>query len=232
MQGSLLEFSIALGLFLLTHLVPVRPVLRARLTGLFGERAYLIIYSLVSLLLLIWLIDAARRAPTVLLWVAPLWLYWLQLIIMPAACILLVAGLSTPNPFSLGGGKRHFNPECPGIVAVTRHPILWALALWSLIHLTINGDLVKVILFGLFSALALGGMWLLDRKRQRQLGIDNWNRLAARTSILPFGAIVCGKARLDRHIVSIRQLLGGLALFLILLAAHQPIIGATPVPWH
>lgn len=230
MQGSWLEFSLALALFLLTHMIPARPVLRARLTGWLGERGYLIVYSIISLVLLAWLIDAARRAPTLLLWISPPWLYWLPVLVMPLACILLVAGLSSANPFSLGAGKQRFDPQHPGIIAVTRHPVLWALASWALVHLAVNGDLAKVILFGLFASLALAGMVLLDRRRRRQLGNTHWHRLAAHTSMLPFIAVLGGRARLDRNTVSLWQLSGGLLLFLILLAAHQALIGAAPLP--
>lgn len=35
-----------------------------------------------------------------------------------------------------------------GIVRITRHPFLWGVALWALVHFIVNGDLASVILSG------------------------------------------------------------------------------------
>ena len=40
----------------------------------------------------------------------------------------------------------------------TRHPMLWGIALWSGVHLTANGDLAEVLLFGAFFIYALFAM--------------------------------------------------------------------------
>lgn len=57
------QFLLALGAFLLAHAVPPLPAVRGRLVALLGRRAYLILYSALSLVLLAWLISAASRAP-------------------------------------------------------------------------------------------------------------------------------------------------------------------------
>jgi len=62
------ELTAALLVFLLTHVIPSRPQVRARLVALAGQRAYLVAYSLMSLLVLAWLILASANAPFVELW--------------------------------------------------------------------------------------------------------------------------------------------------------------------
>ena len=60
------EFIAALGVFLLSHAVPVRAPVKPWLVGLVGQRGFTIAYSLLSLALLAWLITAAGRAPFVM----------------------------------------------------------------------------------------------------------------------------------------------------------------------
>ena len=106
---------------------------------------------------------------------------------MPVVCVLLVLGLSSPNPLSMSAVRgAAFDPARPGIVALVRHPVLWAALLWALAHLVPNGDLAHVILFGLLALLAGGGMLIFDRRQRRRLGEEEWARLAAHSSNLPF----------------------------------------------
>ena len=69
------QFALAYAVFLLAHMIPARPALRRRLADWLGERAYLALYSLVSILILIWLFAAAAGAPLLVLWHAPGWSY-------------------------------------------------------------------------------------------------------------------------------------------------------------
>src|SRR3546814_13276269 len=88
---------------------------------------------------------------------------------MPLACILLVAGLTSPNP-TLVGGERFFDgaPESPavGILSVTRHPLLWGTGLWALSHLLANGDLRSGVIMVGIAVLTLGGMHHIDQPRK------------------------------------------------------------------
>lgn len=172
----MIEFILAFALFLAAHSIPARPAMRNRLVSRFGETNYLILYALLSLALLFWLISAAVRAPTILLWPAELWSYHLALALMLPASWLLVGGLATANPFSISLNRGLFRPERPGLVGWVRHPVLWGFALWALVHVIANGDLVALIMFGGFLLFAAAGMKILDRRKKRQLGAD-WLRL-------------------------------------------------------
>jgi uncharacterized membrane protein len=82
-----------------------------------------------------------------------------------------------------------------GIVRITRHPFLWGVALWALVHLIVNGDLAAFILFGSLLVLALVGTVSIDAKRRRAFG-EQWTQFAGVTSNIPFAAVVTGRNRL------------------------------------
>ncbi len=229
-----IDLGLAFAFFLASHAVPARPPVRRALAGRIGERAYLIAYSLVSIIALGLLLAAAGRAPYVELWSVREWQMSVPQVVMPFVCLLIAFALAAANPLSFGGAAPEaFDPDHPGIAGVTRHPLLLALALWSLAHLVPNGDLAHVLVFGPSAAFALAGMLMIDRRKKRQWGEAEWSRLAARTSLLPFAALLNRRWRLD-----LRRLNGGVALRLIaaiilyaaLVAAHEPLIGVAATP--
>lgn len=206
------EFLLALAAFLLAHSVPARPAVRGRLVALLGERTYLIGYSLFSLALLVWLISAALKAPSIPLWPAGLWAWHLSLFLMLPACWLLAGGLALPNPHSISMSRAPFDPAVPGPAGLVRHPVLWGFALWAAVHLLANGELVLALLFGIFLLFSLAGMKLIDRRRRRQRGAASEQPLAKRWNawqlLVTFG--------------------GGTLLYALLLAAHPALIGPDP----
>lgn len=171
------ELLLATTVFLATHaLAAVRPW-RAALVNRLGRRTSLILFSAVSLGLVVWLGAAYADADYIELWPYEPKLKWLALSVMPVACVLIVAGLSSRNPFSLGAGADGFDPARPGIVRLTRHPAVWGLTIWALVHIPINGDAASLILFGLLAGLGLAGPLSLDAKRSRAMGEDAWTAL-------------------------------------------------------
>lgn len=174
-----------LGAFVLSHLLPALPPVRARLIGRFGHRIYFTLYGIVSLVLLLALIHASATAPYVELWPASDLALGVPRLVMPVAIILAVAGLLAPNPLSMSLNREAFDPLRPGIVAIVRHPVLWALLIWSLTHLAANGDMGHAVLFGTFAAMSLLSMLSLDRRRRAKLGTAEWDRLAMRAPQLP-----------------------------------------------
>lgn len=221
------ELAAAFGLFIATHSVPALPALRARVVGLLGKRRYIVLHSLIASLSLIWLIKATLDAPTVVLWGFHAWARWVPILTMPLACILLVGGLTHGNPFSLGLGRRGWTPDRPGIVAVTRHPILWGAALWSGSHLFPNGEVRAVLLFGGLCLFSIAGTVLFDRRRARAM--PDWAELASGTGNMPFGAICSGKSTFSVSYNLVKSILGGAALYLFLLFSHGPVLGLYPL---
>ncbi|HJN24014.1 MAG TPA: NnrU family protein [Rhodospirillales bacterium] len=216
------ELVLAIGLFLATHLLSTIGPLRNGLVRVTGQRTFMILYSLLSLAVVAWLGLAYVNAPYIELWPQLPWMRWAPLSIMPVACLLVAAGLSSPNPFSIGAGARKFDPARPGIVAVTRHPVIWGMALWAIAHLVPNGDFASVLLFGLLLLLALIGPASLDHKCKRTLGVEARRRLLANTRRTPLG----------RALIQIgvwRWLTAG-ALYAGLLAGHETVIGVIAFP--
>lgn len=214
---------LATAAFVVTHFVPSTP-LRARLVAWLGQRAYLGLYSLVALATLVWTIWAYRHAPLV-----PLWNGWryLPLLLMPFALVLLAAGYLSRNPtMVMQEDKLKAEEPARGILRVTRHPLMWAFALWAFAHLLARGDVRSLILFGGFLLLALVGTVLIDR-RKAALGED-WRRFAAVTSNVPFLAIAQGRNRFVPAEVGWRKPLIALLLFVVLLLLHPYIFGARP----
>jgi len=224
------EFALAYAAFLLTHAIPMRPGIKARLESAFGARGYLIGYASISILMLGWLIHAAGRAPYVPVWGGDQWQVWVPNLAMPFACLLIAFGLGAPNPLSFGGARPgDFDPDRPGIAGVARHPVLWALALWSGSHLVANGDLAHLVLFGGFVIMALLGMRAVDLRNRRAMGSDAWEHLAARTSSIPLSALV-GRRWTPRGMPDLRRFAIAIAVWAALLIAHPPIIGVSPLP--
>lgn len=217
------EFAAALLLFLLSHVIPVRPPVRPWLVARLGLRGYILGYSAVSVGLLVWLFVAAGRAPY--LEVIPPFelLRWGPLLVMPLVCLLAVLGLSMANPLSFGGmGKGPFDPARPGVLALTRHPLLLAMILWALTHMLANGDLAHVILFGLFALFPALSMGLIDRRKQARMG-EEWQELARNTAGFSLRGIGGLMPDLRSGVIAA-------GLFFALFALHVPVIGVSQLP--
>lgn len=216
------NFAAAFTVFLLSHSLPIRPPLRPWLEGALGKRGFSLAYSALSLAILVWLIVAAGRTPYVPLWSWAPWQSYIALTLMLAACVLFGLAIGRPNPFSFGGRNgKGFDPGAPGIVRLTRHPLLTVLALWSGAHVLANGDLAHLLLFGSFGAFAVLGGKLIDR-RKRRAGDAEWSRLRRAVKVQP----LIGKGWNKSAI----RFGGGLALWLVLVLLHPLVIGVSPLP--
>lgn len=221
------QFLIALALFLALHMVPAIPPLRARLIGAMGRRLYLVVYSLASLLALGWLFHAALQLDFVPLWDPAPWQAWAPLVLTPIGLVFLLAGLISPNPASITLRKPELKPGA--ITAITRHPVLWGFALWAGSHLVPNGDLRSLLLFGALFVFAMLGMIITDRRARRRMA-EHWADIARTTSILPFGAILAGRARLRLDWPLAVAILASAAITAwLLLGGHALLFGADPL---
>lgn len=152
----------------------------------------------------------------------------MTLILSPIGLFLIVAGAISVNPLSLSARPGR-DRESGAIVAITRHPVFWGAAIWAGSHIPPNGDTRSIILFGALALLAISGFWLGDRRAQRALGAD-WPHLAAGTSILPFAAILAGRARLRADAPMGVALVVSAALTVWLLwGGHAQVFGADPL---
>lgn len=225
------EMTLALTAFFASHVVPARPAIRQSLQTHLGRAGYGVMYSAVSLGILAWLIAAARNAPHVQLWDFELWQLWVPNLVMPFVCLFIAFGIAAPNPFSFAGRRSaSFDADRPGIAGITRYPLLWAITLWALAHMAPNGDLAHVLLFGLFAVFGVVGMTALDGRKRKQWGETLWAERAAKTSALPFAALLEGRVRLRELRLDPWRAVAALALYAALIAAHPYAIGVSPLP--
>jgi uncharacterized membrane protein len=226
---GLISLVIAGIAFCGSHVLLSSTGLRGSLRDQLGERGFLAVYSLTALVTFAWFLMAYAHAPTILLWPRQMWMALVPIVVMPLATVLLVAGYTTPNPTAVGMERAaRADDPAPGMLRVTRHPVMWAIGLWAISHMIANGDLRSLLFFGAFAALSLGGTLLIDRKKRLALG-SNWSRLAEVTSNLPFVALVTGRTRLRWRDISLLRLIAGLLLYAVLYNAHALIAGAPVV---
>lgn len=218
--------ALAAAVFLVTHFVPSTP-LRPGLVGVLGEKAYLGLYSLVSLAALAWTIWAYLRAPYERLWIGDEFKAWV-VVLMPVSLVMIAAGGLTKNPSAVRQESLLRSLGEPrGILRVTRHPIQWGIALWALLHLIARGDTASVLFFGGFAVLAILGTVLIDARKGKTLGAD-WQRFASVTSNVPFAAIIQGRNQFRFGEIGWKKVLIGLALYFVLVFLHPYLFGARP----
>jgi len=218
--------ALATGVFLLTHYISSTP-LRSGLVALLGENGYLGLYTLISLVTLGSAIWAYIKAPYERMWVGDEFKVW-AVVLMPVSLVLIACGALIRNPSAVRQERAvRYMDEPRGILRVTRHPILWGIALWAAVHLIARGDMASVILFGGLLLLAISGTVLQDWRKDRMIGVD-WQRFASVTSNFPFAAIIGGRNRFRFDEIGWGKVLAGLALYFVLLFLHPYLFGARP----
>jgi len=225
MQG-LGTLALAALLWTGVHVGVAGTALRGALAARLGERGYRIAFSIASLLTIFFLVSAYNTAPTTPLWYAPDWLRWLLVALMLPTFVLFVASLRG-NPTAVGG-EAALRAEPRGIQRVTRHPMLCSFAIWALVHLLGNGDTASLLFFGTFLVTVLAGMPSIDAKIAAR-DPDAWADFAARTSILPFGAILAGRNRLVLSEIGWVPPVVGLIAWAALLHLHRSLFGVAPL---
>jgi uncharacterized membrane protein len=224
----------AAAVFLAIHLFVAGTRLRDVITRGIGERAYLALFSLASLGVIVWLAMAYNVARASgdnrALFNLGRGVHDMGILIVALAFLVGVQGMMAPNPTSVQQESAAAKEgTIKGVLRITRHPFLWSVVLWSGFHLAANGNLASVIFFGSFFVLALFGTFSIDAKRRRKLGAA-WDAFAAKTSNIPFGAVVTG-----RNTLNIRESFGwrfwvALITFIAVLFAHVHIFGVSPLP--
>jgi uncharacterized membrane protein len=134
-------------LFLSAHLSPGVFGLRDTLVGKLGEQRFLGIYIATSVTGMVCIIAGKLIAPTVHVWIPPLWGAQATGVLVLLGCILF---MGLPFPTNL---RR-----------LTHHPMLLGMACWGVGHLFANGDLASILLFGGFAGYALISFWSLHRR--------------------------------------------------------------------
>jgi uncharacterized membrane protein len=129
---------VGLVLFLGVHMVPMSHSLKQSVLARIGERGYKLAFSILSgvglVLIVIGFGHLRGSAQDIQLWSPPRWSRHLAFALMLPAFILIVAAYVPSRIRDLAGD----------------HPMLVGIMLWALAHLTANGDLAGLLLFGGF----------------------------------------------------------------------------------
>ncbi|QOY93731.1 MFS transporter [Massilia sp. UMI-21] len=215
------------GAFVGSHFLLSHP-LRAPLVRAMGEKAFLAVYSLVAFGTLGAIGWAYPKAPVT----APLWdvgdgIWALATVLMLAASILLL-GSFVRNP-ALPGANNAAGAQARGVYGITRHPMLWAFAIWGMVHILVYPVTRNLIVAVAIIVLSLLGAALQDRKKA-VLDPQGWPAWEGRTSYWPFAAIVQGRARFGGF--GAHALGGGLVVWLLATWAHIPLAGRAAGIWR
>ena len=223
MTGTLGHLAFAMLVFVGSHFVmsslPVRtPVIRK-----IGEQKFKGAYSLVSLAAMYWVVSAYMDAPVVEYWQPHTAFKHLSLSFMLIAFILIIAALTSIKSAEDTDGPR-------GIYRVTRHPMMWGIALWSFLHVLANDDLAALIFFGGFTVLALVGTAQVDR-RKALADDEAWPDYAAQSSHIPFATILSKRTKFSAAEIGWLPVILGFGLYLVLLILHEILFDSAPMSW-
>jgi uncharacterized membrane protein len=224
----MLNLTVA-ALFLIgTHFGIASTSLRPELVARIGEGAYRAVYSLLALVALVWLVTAWRAAPIVPLWSVGAGIRHLALALMPLAFLLLVCAITAPNPTAIGQRPDPDATPATGVIRITRHPFMWSLGIWALVHLVANGDAASVLFFGSLAVLALAGALLIDVRRTRE-SMPGWGVFLQATSNLPFLAILERRQKLVPGEIGLWRVALSLAAYVVLFWLHPWLFGVSPL---
>lgn len=211
--------------FIGTHFALSHPF-RAPLVARLGSGGFQGLYSLVALATFAWMVFAFRAVPA---GAVPLWngtgdaAWALASVIMLLASVLLIGSFrgnpALPDPRA----KELARHQPQGIFKVTRHPMMWSFALWSLAHVLVSPVPRVIVLSLAIALLALLGALMQDNKKMRLMG-ESWAIWEKRTSYLPNLAALPG--------AGLVPWLGGIALWLGATWLHGWLIGMPAGLWR
>ena len=220
--------------FLLIHLLVSGTRVRDGLIARIGQGPYMGGFVIASFAGLGWLgfAFAQGRADP---WNAAYWdltpvTRHIQLAVQLLAMLLIVPGLTTPNPTSVRQEGALDRPDViKGMLRITRHPFLWGVTIWAAGHLLVNGDRASIVLFGTMFVLGLFGTASIDAKRKRALGAK-WDAFAAQTSNVPFAAILSGRQKLNLGEIGWWRIVLAVVIWAALLFGHPYLFGKSALP--
>lgn len=222
----MLPLILAIACFLTTHIVLAENPVRGVLVRALGERPFAWAYGAVAILQLIWIGRAVDAAPIILYWQPPRWTVAIPLLVMPLALLLLVCGFTQNNPTATLASGRLARREVTGILAITRHPVMWGLGLWSLAHLAVVAEAAEALRYAAFAALALLLLPRIEAKQRAKWGAAAWVDFTAHTSSLPLLAIAQGCARIDWREIGWVRITAASALYMgFVFWLHRAVIG-------
>lgn len=226
-MDGLTTLALASTSFVATHFLLSHP-LRAPLVKALKPGGFMIAYAVVAFGTLGWMAHAYKRAPITDPWWDVGNGLWITVTLVMLLASLLLMGSLIGNP-ALPGPAPKAAPTPRGVFTITRHPMMWAFALWALCHIAIMPNAANTIVSVAILVLALAGSWLQDRKKEA-LQPQLWHDWEARTSWLPFAAVAAGKVKLGGF--RPHDWAGAIVVWLAATWAHIPSVGIPAGIWR
>lgn len=226
-MGKLTLLLACASAFVGTHFILSHP-LRRPLVSAMSEKGFLALYAVVAFATLGATVWTYRATPPT----APLWnvgdgMWGVATILMLLASVMMVGSLIR-NPAMPGAGNAG-RAEARGVYGISRHPMMWAFAIWGVVHILVYPVAKNIVLAVAIIVLSLVGAALQDRKKA-ELDPQGWTAWEGRTSYWPFAAIAQGRTRFGGF--SVLVLGGGVVLWLLATWAHIPLAGAPAGIWR
>ncbi|GAA4047937.1 NnrU family protein [Parerythrobacter jejuensis] len=187
MDSALLSLIAASVTFVGAHFVMSHP-LRAPMVGILGETGFQAVYSVIVLASMVWMYFAftAIETPSVL-WAGgftgPSWIVASAITLI--AMVLLVGSMTPKNPALGAPGAEDAARAAPqGVFTITRHPMMWAFALWAIAHIVAAPTERTVVVSLAVLVMALVGAKLQDAKKEQLMG-EAWHVWEGQTSYWP-----------------------------------------------
>jgi len=214
---------LALSAFVGSHLLLSHP-LRAPLVAALGKW-FQLFYAVVAFATFAWAANAFRAAPYGdPLWVAGDALWLVSTMLMLAASILLLGSVVRNPAMPAPGAKAAAAAPARGVFAITRHPMMWSFAIWSVAHVLVSPRPAVIVLCAFVALLAIGGSAGQDVKKAQQMGAA-WRDWASRTSFVPFAGQLSGRIPWGATVPGMHALGGGLVVWAVATWAH-PLLGS------
>ncbi len=183
MDGDLITLAAANAAFVGSHFAMSHP-LRAPMVKALGAGGFTLAYTVVSFATLGWVARAFANSDAVDLpgsgeagWIAATVITWFAMVLLAGS---LIGNPALPTPMA----EAQARAEPKGVFRVTRHPMMWGIALWALSHMVLFWSTRTMITAFAMGVLALVGSKLQDGKKAALMG-DSWAEWSSRTSYWP-----------------------------------------------
>jgi len=183
MDGDLITLAAANAAFVGSHFAMSHPYRRLMVQAM-GTGGFQFCYTVVSLTMLAVVAFAFWVAPEADLpgsgeagWIAATIITWFAMVLLAGS---LIGNPALPTPMA----EAQARAEPKGVFRVTRHPMMWGIALWALSHMVLFWSTRTMITAFAMGVLALVGSRLQDGKKAKLMGAA-WTEWSAKTSYWP-----------------------------------------------
>jgi uncharacterized membrane protein len=217
-------YIMALAAFVGTHFLMSHPLRAPMVKGL-GANGFQIAYSLISVLTFASAILLYRDLPAQSLMWAGLGAQSAVVSAIMVLASIFLAGSFVGNPALAAPGADAAAAAAPkGVLAITRHPMMWGFALWALAHSLAHPSPKLLVLCAAMAFLALAGAAGQDRKKAIIMGAA-WQGWVAKTAYWPFAAQLSGRVGWPAIWPSVPVIIAGFGIWVLASWLHPQAVG-------